>query len=120
MGAKRILLAEDDDAIRQLVTDLLTDAGYEVAPAVNAREALERAVVWRPDLILLDKSMPGGGGTEFAIAYAKAPTWRAPIIGLCAAIDAETWAASIGAAAIIAKPFDIDALLSTVAEQLRA
>jgi DNA-binding response OmpR family regulator len=117
VGGKRILLAEDDDAILQLVTDVLTDAGYEVAQARSGSEALERAAVWRPDLILLDKSMPGGG-TAFAIAYRTERT-RAPIVGLSAAIDAESWAASIGAATYIAKPFDIDTLLSTVAEQLR-
>jgi DNA-binding response OmpR family regulator len=119
VGGKRILLAEDDDAILQLVTDVLTDAGYEVAQARDRSEALERAAVWRPDLILLDKSMPGGG-TEFAKEYGKDRTARkAPIVALSAAIDAEKWAASIGAATYIAKPFDIDTLLATIAEQLR-
>jgi CheY-like chemotaxis protein len=118
VGGKRILLVEDDAAIRQLVTDILTEAGYEVAQARSTPEALERAAVWRPDLILLDKSMPGGG-TAFATAYATKRARRAPIVALSAAIDAETWARSIGAATYIAKPFDIDTLLTTVAEQLR-
>lgn len=118
VGGKKVLLAEDDDAIRQLVTDVLTDAGYDVAAARNAPEALERAAVWRPDLILLDQAMPGGGGTEFASEYARSRGRRAKIVGLCAAIDAEAWAASIGAATCITKPFDIDTLLATVREQL--
>jgi DNA-binding response OmpR family regulator len=118
VGGKRILLAEDDEAILQLVTDVLTEAGYEVAQARDTWEALERAAVWRPDLILLDKSMPGGG-TVFANEYTKERAPRARIVGLSAAIDAEGWAASIGAATYIAKPFDIETLLSTVAEQLR-
>ncbi len=43
---------------------------------------------------------------------------RAPIVVLCAAIDAQAWAESIRAAAFIVKPFDIDTLLATVAAQL--
>lgn len=117
-GGKRILLAEDDDAIRQLVTDLLTEAGYDVSQARNGTEALERVAVWRPDLILLDQRMPGSDGTEFARGYEKTRPPRAPIIALCAAIDAEAWARSIGAAAYLVKPFDIDTLFATVAAQL--
>lgn len=119
VGGRRILLAEDDDAIRLLLTDLLGEAGYEVAAVRNASEALDRALSWKPDLVILDRLMPGGDGTAFAVEYARTDGPRAPIVALCAAIDAAAWASEIGASAYISKPFDIDALLATIAGQLR-
>lgn len=116
---KRILLVEDDPAIRQLVTDLLVDEGYEVTAAEDGREGLDVVAAARPDLILLDKAMPHADGTWFATEYRRIPGARAPIIALCAARDGREWAASIGAAAYVLKPFDIEALLATVTEHLR-
>lgn len=113
--AKRVLVVEDDDAIRQLVADILAEAGYDVETAAGGREALARSDAARPDLILLDRVMPDGDGTEFARTYAQRRGRRAPIVALCAIGDAEGWARSIGAVGHIAKPFDIDALLATVA-----
>ncbi len=115
---RRVLVVEDDDAIRQLVADLLSEAGYEVETATGGREALERADDARPDLILLDRVMPDGDGTEFALAYAKRRGRRARIVALCATHDAEGWARSIGAVGLIVKPFDIDDLLATVASHI--
>jgi CheY-like chemotaxis protein len=118
MEGKRILVAEDDDAIRQLVVDVLTDAGYAVTAARDGGEALARLTQADPDLVLLDQLMPGTDGTAFASAYARLRSSRAPIVALCASVDAPAWAAEIGAAAVITKPFDIDTLLATVAGQL--
>ena len=115
--AKRVLVVEDDDAIRTLLSDLLAEAGYDVQTARGGREALGRVERAEPDLILLDHVMPEGDGTEFARAYAKRKG-RAPIIALCAARDGDVWARTIGAAAHIVKPFDIDALLATVAQHV--
>lgn len=117
-GGKRILLVEDDAAIRQLVTDLLAESGYQVLAATNGREGLDRVAAWRPDLILLDKLMPEADGTMFAAGYRKMRGRRAPIIGLCASRDGPEWADAIGAATHIVKPFDIDTLLAAVEEQL--
>lgn len=117
-SAPRILVVEDDDAIRALVVDLLSDAGYDVRQARGGREALARAREAPPELILLDRLMPEGDGTSFTRAYASLPGPRAPIVGLCASADSAAWAAEIGAAALITKPFDIDAIVATVAAQL--
>lgn len=118
MGGKRILLVEDDAAIRQLVSDLLAGEGYDVTAAASGAEGLERAGHLQPDLILLDKLMPQGDGTHFATEYRKRSGGPAPIVALCAAREGPEWAASIGAAAFVVKPFDIDALLGVVREQL--
>lgn len=118
MGGKRILLIEDDAAIRQLVTDLLTDSGHHVLAAASGRQGLERVGAFRPDLIILDKLMPDGDGTMFATGYRKMRGRRAPIIALCATRDGPEWATAIGAAKYVTKPFDIDALLQAVQTQL--
>ncbi len=118
-GRKRVLIVEDDDAIRQLVSDLLSEAGYEVQTATGGKEGLDRAKKTPPDLILLDRVMPEGDGTTFATTYARTRGKRAPIVALCAARDVEGWARAIGAVAHVVKPFDIEDLLDTVARHAR-
>jgi CheY-like chemotaxis protein len=56
-------------------------------------------------------------GTEFAAEYTRRPG-HAPILALCAARDAAEWAASIGAVGYVAKPFDLEHLVATVAQHL--
>ena len=58
MEQRCILIAEDDSAIRELLADLLREAGYEVRTAADGREALERLLSYPPDLLLLDVNMP--------------------------------------------------------------
>lgn len=63
----RVLLAEDDDNTRSLLTDLLGALGHTVAAQVaSGREAVERAVEVAPDVVLLDVHMPDGSGIEAA------------------------------------------------------
>ena len=118
VGGKRVLLVEDDDAIRQLVRDLLSDAGYDVSEARSGNEGLQIAREVRPDLVILDRLMPDGDGTAFALGYRRMPGPHAPIIALCAAREGPEWSRAIDAAAHIGKPFDIDRLLATVDEVL--
>ena len=60
----RILVADDDNLILQLATDILTDDKHEVFTAKNGREALEKAITKKPDIIILDIVLPGFLGTE--------------------------------------------------------
>ena len=61
----QILVVEDDDAIRELVSDVLRDDGYDVREATNGVEALGRIREERPDLIVLDLMMPVMDGWTF-------------------------------------------------------
>ena len=54
----KVLVAEDETRIREVLVDILTDDGYEVAEAINGRIALEKVQEERPDIILLDVMMP--------------------------------------------------------------
>jgi len=61
---KRILVVDDDDAIRTLLKDELTDEGYEVITATDARDALKIVESEPLDLVVLDIRMPGMDGLE--------------------------------------------------------
>src|SRR5690606_2764115 len=64
-GARRVLVVEDDLAIRRLAMDLLEDEGYEVRTADSGAAALEIMETWRPSLIVLDLMMPVMDGPTF-------------------------------------------------------
>jgi CheY-like chemotaxis protein len=113
-GARRVLVVEDDDAVRSMLQMLLDDEGYEVLTATNGRDALDLVTLQRPDLILLDMKMPGMDGWEFARRYAGVPEPRPPIIVLTAAQDAARRATEIGAQGYLAKPFGVDDLLQVL------
>lgn len=61
---KRILVVDDEENVRLLYKEELTDEGYEVAVAASAEEAMAEIEAQRPDLITLDIRMPGIDGIE--------------------------------------------------------
>ena len=63
---KRVLVVEDDEDNRRIVTKILTLDGFEVAEAIDGQQALAMARDWKPDLILLDLGLPGLNGWEVA------------------------------------------------------
>jgi DNA-binding response OmpR family regulator len=62
--AERVLVVDDEPAIRDIVRRYLAAEGYEVAEAADGREALERVRSFAPDLVVLDVLMPGMDGLE--------------------------------------------------------
>jgi len=62
--AKTILIAEDSESIRQLVTFTLKGAGYDVIEAVDGKDAIEKVNGKTPDLVVTDFNMPNMGGVE--------------------------------------------------------
>jgi CheY-like chemotaxis protein len=115
--AVRILVVDDDESTRQVVTAVLEDGGYEVVTARDGVAALDIVTHRRPDLILLDLRMPTVDGPAFARAYRAVPGPHAPIVILTASLAMETaeHTERIGAGGFIRKPFDVDALLESVA-----
>ncbi len=65
-GSETVLVAEDEDAVRTLVTEVLSMAGYNVLPAENGQKALEMLDGDTPSLLLTDVVMPGMSGAELA------------------------------------------------------
>jgi two-component system chemotaxis response regulator CheY len=111
-----VLVVDDDPDILDAICDILEGEGYRVARARHGAEALERVEAEQPAIILLDLMMPVMDGVTFAQALKERPErQRIPIVVISADGNPQR-AASIGAAGYLAKPFDIDALLSQVAQ----
>ena len=119
MSARRVLLVDDDDAIREFVTLFLTDEGFDVATAPHGAAALDLVGQIQPDVILLDLSMPVMDGWEFSAAYRRLPGPHVPVVALTAATDAVGAVQEIGAAGTLAKPFALDDLLAIVQNVLQ-
>lgn len=122
MSAKRILLVDDDDAIRQVAAMSLQVYGpYEVLAADSGQAALAQAEAFAPDLVVLDASMPGMEGPEVLKALRGLPALRStPVIFLTGRTQARDVGhfRGLGAVDVIAKPFDPQHLAQRVAAAL--
>ena len=118
--AVRVLVVDDDDAIRQVIQMALEGSGYEVATAEDGQEALAAVQAAPPRVILLDMRMPIMDGWAFTRAYRETPPPHAPIVVLTAARDAGEYASDVDADAFLAKPFNLRELLGLVGRLVRA
>ena len=87
--ARRILVVEDDEDVRELIVSTLEDQAYAVDVASDGRQALERVAETCPELILLDMKMPGMNGWEFARRFHEQFGKVAPIVVVTASADAQ-------------------------------
>lgn len=110
----RVLIVDDEEDIREIVTMVLESEGYEVRAAADGLAALNELDAWAPDVILLDIRMPRMDGFAFAEEYGRRPGPRVPVIVITATHDAAIPAADIGAAGYLPKPFLLEDLLTTV------
>jgi two-component system, chemotaxis family, chemotaxis protein CheY len=111
-----VLVVDDDPDILDAICDILEGERYRVARARNGLEALDRVGEELPAVILLDLMMPVMDGLAFATALRKQPLARSVPIVVISADGNPQRAAALGAAGFLAKPFDIDALLSRVSD----
>jgi two-component system phosphate regulon response regulator PhoB len=108
----RLLVGDDDVTIRS-DAERLFGADFEVITAQNGEEIIRRATLERPDLILLDYSLPDIAGTDVARRLRQAPsTSGIPIIMMASDGDGSTELDSLRAGTddYIKKPFDEEAL----------
>ena len=112
----RILLVEDDPAIREALDEVLGDLGYEVVSAPDGRGGLELAAEQaEPCPILLDWRMPVLDGSEFLNRLRELPRGSEfPVI--LSTADRSAMAVTVGGqvAAVLSKPFDLDSLLTAL------
>jgi len=120
---RRVLVAEDDPGIRELIRARLTTAGYDTHTAHNGREALQRIRALKPDGLILDINMPelDGFGVLEALKAEEALK-RLPVLVLTARHGAEDVkrAVGLGAKDFLTKPFNDGQLIARVARLLRA
>ncbi len=113
----RIVAADDDEIVRNMVKLLLETKGYQVIPAVNGRDALEKIRTELPDLIILDVVMPKLDGFGVCQAVrAVVETMFIPIVMLTGqdSLEEKQRGLSLGADDYITKPFRADDLLERI------
>jgi two-component system copper resistance phosphate regulon response regulator CusR len=114
---KKILIVEDDQKIARALVIRLKANGYNAFVAPDALAGSRWAGTIKPDLILLDISMPGGNGFQLAETFLRMPeTNGTPIIFITASKDPELLkkVMELGAIGLFEKPFDIEKLLSSI------
>ena len=107
MGDK-VLVVDDEWKIRDVLSQFLTEKGYEVILASNGEEAIELAEKENPDVILLDVKMPGIDGIETCRRLKQEEKTRSvPVIMITAFQDREIEAYLEGADDFVVKPFNM-------------
>ena len=114
----RILIVEDDEKSRRLLTDVLAFHGYEVAAACSGEEGVRNAAAAAPDAALLDIQLPGISGFEVlaALREARCCGERLPVVAVTASVMDQDRKKILAAGfnAFISKPVNIRELLNTL------
>ena len=117
----KILIVEDNEMNRDMLSRRLTRKGYEIEMAVDGQEGLDKMRSWAPDVVLMDMGLPVLDGWE-ATSQAKADAELAsiPIIALTAhAMEADRQKAlAAGADDFDTKPVNLSGLLEKIENQL--
>jgi len=112
-GALTIVVAEDDDELRDLIADLLEGAGYDVIPARNGKQVADylESVERQPAAILLDLLMPLVSGWELLRFMNGHPRFGAVPVVIMTGVSRDR---PTGVAGVLKKPFRVNDLLATV------
>jgi len=122
LSAQKILIVEDEVAIRDMLKFILSSSGYQVVEADNAEAGLALAIEEKPDLILLDWMLPGLSGVTMTQKVRQTPSIeQTPIILLTAKGEEESQVQGFEAGAddYVVKPFSPRALSARIKAQLR-
>ncbi|WDF74541.1 response regulator [Novosphingobium sp. KACC 22771] len=117
-GSPKVLVVDDEMAIRRLLRGSLSRAGLDVVEAANAREALAALNIDKPDLVLLDLGLPDRDGMEL-IGPIKAAKAALLVVSARDATGEKVAALDLGADDYVTKPFDTDEVLARVRVALR-
>jgi DNA-binding response OmpR family regulator len=113
----KILLADDDAGVREMLGRVLQAEHYEVVPARTGREAAARFIADLPDLVLLDLNLPDRDGWDaFSLMNQTHPS--VPVIIITARPQQYQHAAELGVDALMEKPLHLPLLLATIADLL--
>jgi len=117
---QRILIVDDEPAVREALQRSLAFEGYDTEVAVDGADALEKAAVYRPDLVVLDIQMPRMDGLT-AARRVRAAGDTTPILMLTArdTVGDRVTGLDAGADDYLVKPFELDELFARVRALLR-
>jgi CheY-like chemotaxis protein len=116
--SRTVLVVEDEQDTRAMMSALLECHGFAVATAANGREGLVEARRLHPCVIVLDLMMPIMSGEQFRRAQLEEPDIRdIPVVVLSARHDAAEVARQFKAAGFMPKPLDVDELVWVIEHQ---
>ena len=115
--AAKILVVDDEAAIRRLLRGTLARAGYDVVESADGRAALSALAIDKPDLVLLDLGLPDRDGLEL-VPLLKRSAALIVVSARDQTADKVT-ALDLGADDFVTKPFDTDELLARIRTSLR-
>lgn len=115
---KRILVADDDGMIVDMLSQLLSSAGYELFTASTGSQAVEVGTTAPIDLAILDYRMPDMTGLDVGKTLRRLTSTRYVIMSVVSDHDLVMQAAGDGALSYLAKPLDVDDVLNVVKVQL--
>ncbi len=113
--ARTVLIVEDDESLRQIVSRHLRARGYEVDEASSAEgvgSAVEEGL--RPDIVLLDLNLPGDTGWDLLRGPVLAKAGSPPVIITSATTVSSKRLAEFGCAGYLPKPFPLETLVATL------
>ncbi len=118
----QVLVVDDEIGIRELLSEILRDEGYEVQLAENASRARELRRASRPDLVLLDIWMPDTDGITLLKEWAGSGQLTMPVVMMSGhgTIDTAVEATRIGAVDFLEKPISLPKLLATVGNAMQS
>ncbi len=122
MSASRILVVDDEADIRGLLSEILSEEGYEVEPASDAATARRACTRQEPDLVLLDIWMPDTDGITLLREWSQKNMLRFPVVMLSGhgTVETAVEATRLGAFDFVEKPLSIAKLLRTVERALES
>jgi signal transduction histidine kinase len=115
--SERVLIVDDDDDVREVLTGILSEIGYVVKGLPAASDALEVLEEFKPDLIIVDFAMPGRNGAEFA-QIARQRLGNVPTLFVSGYADDDILQSLGDGAPILRKPFHPVELAATVRSTL--
>lgn len=121
MREKSILVVEDSPTELQMVTNVLTDNGYQFTVATDGEEALKKAIQTKPALMLLDVVLPKKNGFQVCRQLKSAPETKGIKIIVLSSKNQDSdkyWGLRQGADLYMTKPFKTDELLRAIAQLL--
>ena len=115
----KILVVDDEAAIRRLLRNTLVRAGYAVVEAEDGRDALRQASVEQPSAVLLDLGLPDRDGLSIIPLLRKQGDAVVLVVSARDAVEEKVTALDLGAEDYVTKPFDTEELLARLRVALR-
>jgi two-component system nitrogen regulation response regulator NtrX len=122
MTASRILVVDDEADIRSLLSEILSEEGYEVDVAADAGQARSSRATQVPDLVLLDIWMPDTDGITLLREWSATDGYDCPVVMMSGhgTVETAVEATRLGAFDFVEKPLSLTKLLRTVERALDA